>query len=214
MDKPTVSLIVSSVALSLCVVVTVAFGVLAGFLCCALHILRAEVALLSKSLWFWVHLLYVSCVQLHIHAERLHTCTCMFLLVSVITHVLHRHTVLLLLVSVHITACDYSILLHRHTVLLLLVSVHITACDYSILLHRHTVLHLLVSVHITACDYSILLHRHTVLLLLVYVYCVAAFCCTDFVGGCVFAVSLIFTCSDTSVCAPLQNLCLLYHRCP
>ena len=78
------------------------------------------------------------------------------------------------------------------------------------MLHRHTVLLLLVSVHITACDYSILLHRHTVLLLLVSVYCVAAFCCTDFVGGCVFAVSLIFTCSDTSVCAPLQNLCMLY----
>ena len=50
-----ISLIVAIVALSLCVVVTVAFGVLAGFLCCALHILRAEVALLSKSLWFWVH---------------------------------------------------------------------------------------------------------------------------------------------------------------
>lgn len=77
------SLIVAIVALSLCVVVTVAFGVLAGFLCCALHILRAEVALLSKSLRFLGP--YVSCVQLHIHAERLHTCTCM-VLVGVCTY--------------------------------------------------------------------------------------------------------------------------------
>ncbi|KAL5499684.1 hypothetical protein EMCRGX_G011141 [Ephydatia muelleri] len=34
----------------MCVVVTVAFGVLAGFLCCALHILRAEVALLKSTM--------------------------------------------------------------------------------------------------------------------------------------------------------------------
>lgn len=42
------SIIVAVVALILCVVVTVVFGALAGFLCCAVHILRAEVALLSK----------------------------------------------------------------------------------------------------------------------------------------------------------------------
>lgn len=42
-------LIIAIVALCLCVVITVVFGVLAGFLCCAVHILRAEVTLLKST---------------------------------------------------------------------------------------------------------------------------------------------------------------------
>ena len=48
--KDDTSLIIAVVALSLSTIITVAFGVLAGCLCCALHIVRAEVALLRSTL--------------------------------------------------------------------------------------------------------------------------------------------------------------------